>query len=195
MIDLSNVPKLIVCDIDQGVLGNSSAESDLLENWMGWNDIDRPLLLLHSKMLLEELQRRLLATTLPPADFLIGAGTSLLVRFTQWQMPDPGHAARPGPWTDLDPHQLIEAILSQARLEMKNAEATSSDVFPNVQNASLTTSGLLVTFGAPAKAARRRNASVALNWILGQLKFAPWEVSVFDEPGQVAARRPRMAGR
>jgi hypothetical protein len=195
MLGISPPPKLIVCDLDQDVLGKRDTESDVLENWMAWNDANRPLLLLHSKMPLDELQRRLLTTTLPPADFLIGAGTSLLVRFTQWQAPAAGQAPEPGPWADLDPHQLIEAILSQARLEMKNAEAASSDAFPTVQSAALTTSGLLVTFGAPARRARRRDAGIALGWILNQLKFDPGDVCIFARPGRTAAHRLRMAGR
>ena len=184
-------PKLVVCDVDEGLLSDVMVQNDLLEEWTAWNDANRPLVLFHSRMPVGELERGLLSTTLPPADFLVGAGVSLLVRLGRWHDTGAGEHAQDGHWARRDPQQLIEDIMTQARFEMSVA-ASSQSHFPRVQSAALTASGLLVTFALGQKA-RRNNSSPVISWILKQLQFAPGEVRNFATAVRATPRRMRPA--
>jgi hypothetical protein len=192
MIDVTVPPKLIVCDLDQGVLADVEAQSNLLESWMVWADGSRPLLLFHSRMSIDELDRDLPTTTLPPADFLVGAGVSMLARLSRWQNSGVDERPPSGPWARRAPDQLIEDILSQARLEMSIAEPSAGE-FPRVQSAALTASGLLVSFGISGK--RRQNPNAVISWILKQLQFDPSEVRRFTSPIRTMRRQARLTAR
>lgn len=193
-MDLIEVsPKLVVSDVDQGLLRDVAAQNDFLNDWMAWNDANRPLVLFHSRLPLAELERALLSTTLPPADFLVGAGVFMLVRLGRWHDAEVGERSQGGPWARRQPQQLIEDILAQARLEM-SAAASSQSHFPRVQSAALTASGLLVTFGLGEKA-RRNNSSAVISWILKQLQFEPGEVRSFTTTRHVMSRRTRLTAR
>jgi hypothetical protein len=98
MIDVTAPPKLMVCDLDDGILADLDLQANLLETWLTWTDANRPLLLFHSRMSIDELERDLPATTLPPADFLVGAGVSMLARLTRWH--DASEQSKNGPWAE-----------------------------------------------------------------------------------------------
>lgn len=186
-------PKLIVCDLDQGLLGNQDAQGELLDTWMGWEDVSRPLLLYHSDLPLEELQRSLPTTILPPVNFLIGAGISMLVRFTFWQQIHPVESQQSCQWAGLNPEQLLGVVAARALSELKSTQPDGTLAFPRVQNAVLTASGLCVTFHAAGKS-RRPNASVALSWLLNQLNFDAREVRTYVPSDRVpfATRRSQV---
>jgi hypothetical protein len=192
MIDITAPPKLMVCDLDDGILADLEVQANLLETWLTWSDASRPLLLFHSRMSIDELDRDLPATTLPPADFLVGAGGSMLARLSRWQNSGADERPPSGPWARRAPEQLIEDILARARLEMRVAEPPARE-FPRVQSAALTASGLRVSFGIDGK--RRQNPNAVISWILKQLQFDPSEVRRFTSPIRIMPRQARMTAR
>ena len=172
-------PKLIVCDLDQGLLDDFDAETELLEYWMAWEDLSRPLLLFHSRLSLDELQRLLPTTNLPPPNFLIGAGTSMLVRFTSWQQVHTDENRQPGRWAGLNPEQMLAVVTSRALLELGSSDADKVPRFPQLTHAALTTSGLSVAFAPSGIRDRRNNSNAALSWILNHLKFDLGEIRTY----------------
>jgi hypothetical protein len=184
-------PELVVCDLDQGLLGNEAAEAELLETWMSWEDGSRPLLLFHSQLSLEKLQNALPSTSLPPVNFLVGAGTSMLVRFALWQHIYSDESRQSGKSAGLDPGQLLTVAISRALYESKFSKAAEKQEFPHVENAILTTSGLSVTFASPGRN-KRANVSMALSWILKQLKFDANEVRTYASSARSMMPPPRL---
>jgi hypothetical protein len=170
-------PKLIVCDVDDSTLSDASAQNSLLETWVGWPNGDRPLILYHSTMDVGDLDRRLLATTLPPADFLLGGGASMLVRLERWRGAELEAEPKDESSSRRGPGQLIEEIMVQARQEIGRSAAPATE-FPRVQSVVLTAAGLLVVFAAGEKV-RRRNPNAVISWIVQQLQFEPGDVRSF----------------
>jgi hypothetical protein len=187
-------PKLMVCDLDQRLLGHPDAEAELFETWMAWEDESRPLLLFHSQMPLVRLQDVLPATNLPPANFLIGAGTSMLVRFTFWQQIHSDELRQSDRWSGLDAEQLLTVVATRALSELERARDDKAGGFPKIENAVLTTSGLSVMFASSGRA-RRDNASVALSWLLKQLKFDAREMRTYHPADQIRPMPDRCQNR
>ena len=183
--------KLIVCDLDQGLLSDFDAETELLEYWMAWEDASRPLLLFHSRLSLDELQRMLPATNLPPPNFLIGGGTSMLVRFTSWQQIHAEHGQQPGRWAGLNPEQMLAVVTSRALLELGSSDAGKTSGFPQLTHAALTTSGLSVSFGSSGMD-RRHSSNAALSWILNHLKFDIGEIRTYASSLNLPSRVSRL---
>lgn len=171
-------PKLIVCDVDDGTLSDAAAQSSLLETWMEWPNGHRPLMLYYSTMNVGDLDRRLLATTLPPADFLLGSGASMLVRLERWRGAEFEMEPKDESRSRRGPGQLIEEIMVQARQEIGRSAAVPATEFPRVQSVVLTAAGLLVDFAADEKV-RRRNPNAVISWIVKQLQFDPGDVRSF----------------
>lgn len=184
--------KLIVCDLDQGLLSDFDAETELLEYWMAWEDASRPLLLFHSRLSLDELQRMLPATNLPPPNFLIGAGTSMLVRFTSWQQIHSDQSEQPGRWAGLNPEQMLAVVTSRALLELGSSDANKATGFPQLTHAALTTSGLSVVFGSSGMQDRRQSSNAALSWIVNHLKFDVGEIRTYVSTSNPSWRGSRL---
>lgn len=191
MVSKSRLPKLMVCDLDHGLLGNQDAETELFETWMAWDEESRPLLLFHSQMSLPRLQDALPATSLPPANFLLGAGTSMLVRFTFWQQIHSGAPGQPDLWSGLDAEQLLTVVATRALSELGHSKSDTTVGVARIENAVLTPSGLSVIFASSGRA-KQDNASVALSWILKQLTFDAREVRAYFPSDQI---RPTLVRR
>jgi hypothetical protein len=181
-------PKLIVCDLDD-LMGNRDAESDLLENWIAWEGENRPLLLFHSRLSLDELSRALPITALPPPHFLVGAGISMMVRYTFQGHTHSGNSTRDG----LE-ERLLATVVSAALSEVETPEPEAA-VFPRVRLAVLTTAGLSVTFGSSGKPSRRPNPSAVLSWLLHHLDFDSTEVRMHVPASETTTRRLRTMAR
>jgi len=183
------VPKLMVCDLED-LLHDRDAESDLLETWMAWDHEHRPLLLFHSRLSLEELQRSLPASVLPPADFLVGGGTSMLVRFSFWNQGPDGEIECSRSSVVSDARQLLASMATQALSNVTAHGAPVTPEFPQVETAILTTSGLSVTFGSAGSSKRPQSCSAILSWIVCQLNLEASEICTYVRQRQI--RRPRL---
>lgn len=189
----ATTPKLVVCDLDQNLLHNREAESVLLDTWMMWERGHRPLLLFHSSRTVDELQRLLPSSVLPPPDFLIGGGTGMLVRHSFWNH---DHSEDRGDeLAGFAPEHLLASMASKAIVQVNSPLKDVASPFPKVEAAALTMAGLSITFASNGKRTRRSAPHAPLAWLLAQLKFDTSEIRTYSAEEQVLDRRLNAAAR
>lgn len=79
--------RLLCCDIDGTVAGDSAAEARFREAWLAIPADRRPLFVLNSGRLIEDQQVFLKTTALPPPDIMIGGVGTMF-----WAIDDAGHS-------------------------------------------------------------------------------------------------------
>jgi len=185
----ATTPKLVVCDLDQNLLHNRKAETALLDTWMRWERGHRPLLVFHSARAVDELQRLLPSSVLPPPDFLIGGGTGMLVRHSFWN-----HSDNYGPeFAGFAPEHLLASMASRALAQLSSPMGEAAAQFPEVENAVLTMAGLSITFASNGKRARRSAPYAPLAWLLAQLRFDTSEIRTYSVATEIEGRRLNAA--
>lgn len=189
----ATTPKLVVCDLDQNLLHNRKAETALLDTWMMWERGHRPLLLFHSARTLDELQRLLPSSVLPPPDFLIGGGTGMLVRHSFWNHDHSDD--RGAEFAGFAPEHLLASMASRALAQLSSPSEGATAHFPQVENAVLTMAGLSVTFASNGKRSRRSAPHAPLAWLLAQLKFDTSEIRTYSAEERVESRRLNATAR
>lgn len=190
---IATAPKLVVCDLDQNLLHDRDAESALLDTWMMWERGHRPLLLFHSARTVEELQHLLPSSVLPPADFLIGGGSGMLVRHSFWNHDHTADNA--GEFAGFAPEHLLASMASKALAQLNTPFDAAASKFPKVESAVLTMAGLSVTFASNGRRARRSAPHAPLAWLLAQLQFDASEIRTYTAGEQPQPRRLNAAAR
>ena len=169
--------RLLVCDLDDVLLGDRVAEASFFEAWLRVEEDRRPLLAFCSTRQLEELRRILPHTNLPPANLVIGAAGRMLLRFSFWQ-----HAERYGQDDNLSvTEEQIERLLATAAtnaLDGKSSpdKAGESGAPPDNErellSATLSHSGLLIELRRTgAKGGRDHRLAHALKWVTETLEI------------------------